>query len=76
MIRFATAFAEYENRGWHALAGIVELIAGIAIIANPDIGFTTLALLVGIGFIINGFAMAALGRGLHGVGQTTTIKEA
>jgi uncharacterized membrane protein HdeD (DUF308 family) len=72
VIRFATAFGEYENRGWHALAGIVELIAGIAIIADPDIGFTTLALLVGLGFIFNGFAMAALGWGLHGAKQVST----
>ena len=35
VIRFATAFEEYEHRGWHALAGLVELIAGIVIVANP-----------------------------------------
>jgi uncharacterized membrane protein HdeD (DUF308 family) len=71
VIRFATAFEEYENRGWHALAGIVELIAGIVIVASPDIGFATLALLVGFGFILNGIAMAVLGWGLHGVRQET-----
>ena len=67
VIRFATAFEEYENRGWHALAGAVEVIAGIVIVANPDIGFGTLALLVGIGFIFNGIAMAVLGFGMHSV---------
>jgi len=61
VVRFATAFEELDHRGWHAIAGIVELIAGIVIVANPDIGFATLALLVGIGFILNGFAMTALG---------------
>jgi uncharacterized membrane protein HdeD (DUF308 family) len=71
VIRFATAFEEYENRGWHALAGIVELIAGTVIVANPDIGFATLALLVGFGFILNGIAMAVLGWGLHEVRQET-----
>ena len=69
VIRFATAFAEYENRGWHALAGIVEVIAGVVIVANPDIGFGTLALLVGLGFIFNGIAMAILGWGMHGARQ-------
>lgn len=54
MIRFATAFEEYENRGWHALAGAIEVIAGVVIVANPDIGFGTLALLAGLGFIFNG----------------------
>jgi uncharacterized membrane protein HdeD (DUF308 family) len=65
VIRFATAFEEYAHRGWHALVGIVELIAGIAIIANPNIGFATLAILVGIGFILNGIGMAALGWGMR-----------
>jgi uncharacterized membrane protein HdeD (DUF308 family) len=65
VIRFATAFGEYEDRGWHALAGVLELIAGIVIVATPDIGFATLALLVGFGFILNGVAMAVLGWGLH-----------
>lgn len=67
VIRFVTAFGDYENRGWHALAGLVELIAGIVIVADPSIGYTTLAVLVGIGFILNGLAMAALGWGLHEV---------
>lgn len=67
VIRFAAAFADYEHRGWHALAGLVELIAGIVIVANPSIGYTTLAVLVGIAFILNGLAMAALGWGLHEV---------
>jgi uncharacterized membrane protein HdeD (DUF308 family) len=36
--------------------GLVELIAGIVIVANPSIGYTTLAILVGIAFILNGLA--------------------
>ncbi len=65
VIRFVTAFEEPWNRGWHALAGIVELVAGIVIVANPNIGFATLAILVGISFIINGIAMSILGWGMH-----------
>ena len=61
----ATAFDEYEYRAWYAFAGVVELIAGIVIVANPDIGYATLAILVGIGFIINGIGLGALGWGLH-----------
>jgi uncharacterized membrane protein HdeD (DUF308 family) len=67
VIRFVTAFDEYEHRAWHAFAGILELIAGIVIVANPDIGFATLAILVGIGFIVNGIGMAALGWGMRRV---------
>ena len=65
VIRFATAFEEYENRAWHALAGVIEVIAGVVIVANPDIGFGTLALLVGLGFIFNGIGMLALGWNVH-----------
>jgi len=56
-----------EIFAWHAFAGILELIAGIVIVANPDIGFATLAILVGIGFIANGIGMTALGWGMHEV---------
>jgi uncharacterized membrane protein HdeD (DUF308 family) len=65
VIRFATAFDEPEHRGWHALLGLVEMVAGIVIVANPNIGYATLAVLVGISFILNGAAMAALGWGMH-----------
>ena len=67
VIRFATAFDEYEHRGWYFFAGVLELIAGIVIVANPDIGYATLAILVGIGFIINGIGLVALGWGLRAV---------
>jgi uncharacterized membrane protein HdeD (DUF308 family) len=65
VIRFVTAFEEPEHRAWHAFAGVLELIAGIVIVANPNIGFATLAILVGIGFIMNGIGMTALGWGMH-----------
>ena len=65
VIRLATAFEEHGHRAWHAFVGIVELIAGIVIVANPNIGFATLAILVGLGFILNGIGMAALGWGMH-----------
>ena len=64
IIRFATAFYEYSHRFWHGLAGALAVFAGIAIIVDPDIGYATLALLVGIGFIANGIGMTALGWGL------------
>jgi uncharacterized membrane protein HdeD (DUF308 family) len=66
VIRLATAFDGNDHPGWYAFAGVVELIAGIVIVANPDIGFATLALLVGIGFIVNGVGLAALGWALAG----------
>ncbi len=74
VIRLATSFDEYGHRGWgwHTFVGIVELLAGIAIIADPNIGFATLAILVGIGFILNGIGMAALGWGIHETTQESS----
>src|SRR5262249_21382726 len=65
VIRLATAFEEPEHRVRHVLLGLVEMVAGIVIIANPDIGYATLAVLVGIGFILNGLAMGALGWDMY-----------
>ncbi len=67
VIRFVTAFEEYEHRMWHGIAGLVEILAGTVIVATPEIGYATLAVLVGIGFILNGIAVAALGWGMHEV---------
>jgi uncharacterized membrane protein HdeD (DUF308 family) len=67
VIRLAMAGEESGSRGWHALAGALELVAGIVIVANPDIGFATLALLAGIGFIVNGLGMSALGWSMREV---------
>jgi uncharacterized membrane protein HdeD (DUF308 family) len=67
VIRFATAFDEPEHRVWLALLGLVEMVAGIVIVSSPDIGYATLAILVGIAFIFNGIAMAVLGWNMHEV---------
>jgi uncharacterized membrane protein HdeD (DUF308 family) len=67
VIRIIAAFDLEENRGWGILAGAVELLAGIVIVSDPNIGFATLALLAGIAFIFNGFGMFALGWSLHEV---------
>lgn len=69
VIRFATAFYEYSHRFWHGFAGALAMIAGVVIIVDSDIGYATLALLVGIGFIANGIGMTALGWGLKQAGD-------
>ena len=71
VIRLVTAFDAGRHRGWHALAGALELLAGIVIVANPSIGYGTLAILVGIGFILNGIGLITLGWGLREVRRAT-----
>jgi uncharacterized membrane protein HdeD (DUF308 family) len=67
VIRIIAAFEVEEDRGWALFAGAVELLAGIVIVSDPNIGFATLALLAGIAFIFNGMGMFALGWSMHTV---------
>lgn len=67
VLRLIAAFDLDENRGWGIFAGAVELLAGIVIVSDPNIGLATLALLVGLGFILNGIGMFAVGWSLHTV---------
>lgn len=64
VIRLVGAFA-MENRLWSVVVGLVEIVAGIVIVSSPKIGFATLALLVGIAFILNGISVFALGWVMH-----------
>ena len=72
VLRIIAAFDVDVDRGWNIFAGAVELLAGIAIVSDPNIGFATLALLVGIAFILNGMGMFALGWSLHTVRREVT----
>jgi uncharacterized membrane protein HdeD (DUF308 family) len=72
VIRLATAFDEPEHRAWYALLGLVEIVAGVVIVANPDIGYAALAILVGISFILNGLATAMLAWAMHEVREDSS----
>ena len=69
VVRFATAFDEFENRGWNIGVGVVQVLAGVVIVVDSDIGYTTLALLVGLGFIVNGIMLMAYGFSLRALGK-------
>jgi uncharacterized membrane protein HdeD (DUF308 family) len=45
---------------------LLELAVGIAVVANPHIGYTTLAVLVGISLIVNGIGTTVLGFAIRG----------
>jgi len=50
----ARALDVREHRVIAIILGVVSVAAGVLVVANPDIGLTTLALLAGIGFIVRG----------------------
>jgi uncharacterized membrane protein HdeD (DUF308 family) len=58
----ARAMERHEHRVISIILGVVSIAAGVIIVANPDIGLATLALIAGIGFIVRGTVevMAAL----------------
>jgi len=68
VVRVARSF-DMDHRVWNIVVGVVEAAAGIVIVSTPPIGFATLALLVGIAFIVNGVGQFALGWLMHGLRQ-------
>ena len=48
-----------------AMIALVEIVAGVAIISNPHIGYATLAVLAGIWLIINGIGTVMLGLAIR-----------
>ena len=49
------------------MLGALSVVAGVIILANPDIGLTTLALLVGIGLLVRGTLEIVVGFTLRGM---------
>ncbi len=66
VVRFFEAF-DSDRRTWGIVVALLEIAAGVVIVATPPIGFATLALLTGIAFIANGIAIFALGWIMHSV---------
>ncbi len=50
-----------EGRWSSIVLGVIGIAAGIILVANPDIGITTIALIAGIVFIVRGVVEMALG---------------
>jgi uncharacterized membrane protein HdeD (DUF308 family) len=74
VVRFIAAFAEEDRNGWQIAAALIEVIAGVVIVASPGIGFATLALLTGIAFIFNGIGLMALGWSMHTLRRVVTAR--
>jgi uncharacterized membrane protein HdeD (DUF308 family) len=55
-----------ERRLLRVLGGLADIVIGILILALPKISLTTLAVLIGIGFIIRGLLLIAGGWRLRG----------
>ena len=60
-IRLVETFEVRHGRGWWLLVSVLEIAAGIVLVSSPHIAVATLALLVGISFILRGAALAVVG---------------
>jgi uncharacterized membrane protein HdeD (DUF308 family) len=69
VIRFVVAVEMQGHRTWRFVVAAIEVIAGIIIVSDPHIGFATLALLVGLAFIINGFGLVVVGVAVRTAGK-------
>lgn len=65
LLRVIVAFQSHGDRLGRLLVGGIELIAGIVILASPNIRLATLAVLVGIAFILNAIALIMLALGMR-----------
>jgi uncharacterized membrane protein HdeD (DUF308 family) len=74
----ALAHRDHPHRGWTGFVGVLSILAGIVVLAEPGISLVTLALVLGVWLIIYGvmeIAMAfrvrsAAGRVRHRVAAT------
>jgi uncharacterized membrane protein HdeD (DUF308 family) len=65
VVRLVGAFEQPEHRGRRIVAAAVLGVAGVVIVASPHIGYATLALVAGLGFIAYGLSLLVLGWGLR-----------
>jgi uncharacterized membrane protein HdeD (DUF308 family) len=65
VIRFIRVLAEPGQRSWAIFVAAVEVVAGIVIVSSPDIGVVTLAIFIGIAFILRGLLMCAIAMSLR-----------
>lgn len=65
VVRFVAAFATPDHRLWRIGVALVLAIFGIVIVSSPHIGYATLALITGIGFICYGLSLLAVAWAMH-----------
>ncbi len=68
-VRVALAFGEPEGRGANIAIALLDLVAGIVILAWPGPSLKTLAVIIGIVLIVRGILWIVAGWMLRGVGH-------
>jgi uncharacterized membrane protein HdeD (DUF308 family) len=63
IVDFVRAVANVQNRALRMLGAIADVVLGILILALPDLSLGTLAVLIGLSFVVRG--AIAIVRGFH-----------
>ena len=61
VVRLVDAFSTREARGGNLVLALLDLAAGAVILAWPDLGLATMAVIIGIVLITRGFLFVAIG---------------
>jgi uncharacterized membrane protein HdeD (DUF308 family) len=61
-----------ESRLLHAVGGLVDIVLGVLILALPELGLGTLAVLVGLGFLVRGLMLVVAAWQLRGLTRAAT----
>ena len=61
LVRAVSAFASREGRGGNLLIALLDLAAGAVILAWPDLGLATVAVIIGIVLIVRGVLFIVAG---------------
>jgi len=69
IVRFVAAFSQPDGRGANIFVALVDLAIGIVILAWPDLGLATFAVILGIGLILRGALFMYAGWQMHKLGQ-------
>src|SRR4051812_32498575 len=65
LMQIIRGIAMSEGRTWNLVLGAIGLIAGIIILAQPEIGLVTLVWIVGIGLLLQGMVEIAVAWGIR-----------
>ena len=71
-LQLAQGIAIRESRAWNIILGLIGVIAGTIIVAQPGIGVVTLVYVVSISLILRGMAGIVLGFGLKAADKLTS----
>lgn len=69
VVRFVAALASPDGRGGNILIAVLDVIAGIVILSWPDLGLSTLAVIIGIVLILRGVLFIVAGWQLHNLNR-------